>query len=128
MQLARTRTQAPLVRLHAREARWGTQLTAAWCAPRSFGAEPPGNAHTMEMETKMGRACERRESSTSSSPAPAEIVAAWAQAAERQLLEAREQLKAARRRVVQLEDVVTSWAGFAATLSPSSDHAETAAR
>ena len=75
-----------------------------------------------------GRACERREVSTSDSPAPAAIVALWVDAAERQLLEAREQLKAARRRVVQLEDVVTSWEGFAATLSPSSDRADSAAR
>ena len=77
----------------------------------------------MEIEAKMGRVCERREASTSSSPAPAAIVASWVQSAERQLLDAREQLKAARRRVVQLEDVVTSWEGFAATLRPSGDRA-----
>ena len=82
----------------------------------------------MKIETRMGRACERREVSTSGSPAPAVIVASWVHAAERQLLEAREELKAARRRVVQLEDVVTSWEGFAATLSPSGGRADSAAR
>ena len=35
------------------------------------------------------------------------------EAAERKLSDGREDLKAARRRVVQLEDVVGSWKGFA---------------
>lgn len=82
----------------------------------------------METDAETGRACERREALPSISPEPAAIVASWVHAAERQLLEAREELKAARRRVVQLEDVVTSWEGFAATLSQSGDRAESPAR
>jgi len=72
----------------------------------------------MAIQAEAGRSCERRDALTSGgSSAPAAIVATWVQAAERQLLEAREELKAARRRVVQMEDVVTSWEGFAAALA-----------
>lgn len=76
----------------------------------------------MAIQAEASRSCERRDALTSGgSSAPAAIVATWVQAAERQLLEAREDLKAARRRVVQMEDVVASWEGFAAALAQHRD-------
>ncbi len=51
------------------------------------------------------------------SESPAALVASWVRGAEVQLLAAREELKAARRRVVQLEDAVTAWRGFASDLA-----------
>ena len=78
----------------------------------------------MAIQAQSSRSCERRDVLTSGgSSAPAAIVATWVQAAERQLLEAREELKAARRRVVQMEDVVTSWESFAAALTHDRDPA-----
>lgn len=60
---------------------------------------------------------ERREAPAGNlSPVPAVLVATWVETANRQLLRAREELKAARRRVVQLEDVVGSWKGIAESL------------
>ena len=83
----------------------------------------------MAIQAEASRRCERRDALTSGGPsAPAAIVATWVQAAERQLLEAREELKAARRRVVQMEDVVTSWEGFAAALAHNRDAAGSNAR
>ena len=83
----------------------------------------------MAIQAEAGRSCERRGAlSAGGSSAPAAIVATWVQAAERQLLEAREELKAARRRVVQMEDVVTSWEGFAAALAHHRDAAGSNAR
>ena len=78
----------------------------------------------MAIQMERTRSSERRDAPTSGGPvAPAAIVATWVQAAERQLLEAREELKAARRWVVQMEDVVTSWEGFAAALAEHRDPA-----
>ena len=83
----------------------------------------------MAIQTQSSRSCERRDALTSGgSSAPATIVATWVQAAERQLLHAREELKAARRRVVQMEDVVTSWEGFAAALADENDTADSRGR
>ncbi|MEO6469477.1 MAG: hypothetical protein ABIP21_10290 [Acidimicrobiia bacterium] len=83
----------------------------------------------MAIHAELSRKAERRDALTSGdSSAPAAIVASWVRAAERQLLEAREELKAARRRVVQMEDVVTSWEGFAAALAQHRDAAGSNAR
>ena len=83
----------------------------------------------MAIQAQSSRSCERRDALISGgSSAPAAIVATWVQAAERQLLEAREALKAARRRVVQMEDVVTSWESFAAALTHDRDPAAANAR
>lgn len=50
---------------------------------------------------------------------PVTLVSLWVRNAEQQLVAAREDLKAARRRVVQLEDVVASWRSLASDVSTS---------
>lgn len=59
----------------------------------------------------------RSEPVDGNAESPAALVSLWVRNAERQLLAAREDLKAARRRVVQLEDVVTSWRQLASDVS-----------
>jgi hypothetical protein len=59
---------------------------------------------------------ERRQSATSPAVSPEALVQRHVEDARRQLAEARERLKAARRRVVQLEDAVGNWERFAAEL------------
>ncbi len=98
--------------------------TRAHDSGNGFGGESPGNIGSMAIQVEASRSCERRDAPTSGdASAPAAIVAAWVQSAERQLWQAREELKAARRRVVQMEDVVASWEGFAAALTQTRDPA-----
>jgi hypothetical protein len=59
---------------------------------------------------------ERRQSAASPTVSPEDLVQRHVDNARRQLAEARERLKAARRRVVQLEDAVGNWERFAAEL------------
>jgi hypothetical protein len=59
-------------------------------------------------------AAERRTSVGDDGVGPETLVQRHVDSARRQLAEAREQLKAARRRVVQLEDAVCNWERFAA--------------
>jgi hypothetical protein len=57
---------------------------------------------------------ERRQTIGNDAVTPEALVQRHVDSARRQLAEAREQLKAARRRVVQLEDAVCNWERFAA--------------
>lgn len=59
---------------------------------------------------------ERRRTAAAPSVSPEVLVGRHVDNARRQLAEARERLKAARRRVVQLEDAVGNWERFAAEL------------
>jgi phage shock protein A len=59
-------------------------------------------------------AAERRQTVSNDEAGPETLVQRHVDSARRQLAEAREQLKAARRRVVQLEDAVDNWERFAA--------------
>jgi hypothetical protein len=59
-------------------------------------------------------ATERRQTVGNETVSPEALVQRHVDSARRQLAEAREQLKAARRRVVQLEDAVCNWERFAA--------------
>jgi phage shock protein A len=59
-------------------------------------------------------AAERRQTVNNDAVGPETLVQRHVDSARRQLAEAREQLKAARRRVVQLEDAVDNWERFAA--------------
>jgi hypothetical protein len=59
-------------------------------------------------------AAERRQTVDEDGVSPETLVTRHVDSARRQLAEAREQLKAARRRVVQLEDAVCNWERFAA--------------
>ena len=59
-------------------------------------------------------AAERRRTAGDEGVGPETLVERHVDSARRQLADAREQLKAARRRVVQLEDAVGNWERFAA--------------
>jgi hypothetical protein len=59
---------------------------------------------------------ERRQTASSPSISPEVLVERHVENARRQLAEARERLKGARRRVVQLEDALANWERFAAEL------------
>ncbi len=59
---------------------------------------------------------DRRQTATPASVRPEVLVERHVENARRQLAEARERLKAARRRVVQLEDAVGNWERFAVEL------------
>lgn len=59
---------------------------------------------------------DRRQTAAPPSVRPEVLVERHVENARRQLAEARERLKAARRRVVQLEDAVENWERFAAEL------------
>ncbi len=56
---------------------------------------------------------ERRQTRGNESVTPEELIQRHVENARRQLAEARENLKAARRRVVQLEDALCNWERFA---------------
>ena len=66
--------------------------------------------------TESAVTAERRQTAASPSVSPEVLVGRHVDNARRQLAEARERLKAARRRVVQLEDAVGNWERFAAEL------------
>jgi uncharacterized membrane protein YccC len=59
---------------------------------------------------------ERRQTVAPDPVSPEELIARHVENARRQLAEARENLKASRRRVVQLEDALSNWERFAAEL------------
>lgn len=59
---------------------------------------------------------ERRQSLPPETVSPEALIERHVESACRQLAEARERLKGARRRVVQLEDAVCNWERFAAEL------------
>jgi hypothetical protein len=59
---------------------------------------------------------ERRQTAASPSVSPEVLVDRHVENARRQLADARERLKAARRRVVQLEDALCNWERFAGEL------------
>lgn len=65
-------------------------------------------------ETAVAR--ERRLAPPSESVTPEQLIGRHVDSARRQLADARENLKAARRRVVQLEDALCNWERFAAEL------------
>lgn len=62
---------------------------------------------------------ERRHPETSESVSPELLIARHVESARQQLAEGRERLKLARRRVVQLEDALTSWERLAGELRAS---------
>jgi hypothetical protein len=75
------------------------------------------NGHTTNghlVTTAPTVAAERRETVGNDAVGPETLVQRHVDSARRQLADAREQLKAARRRVVQLEDAVCNWERFAA--------------
>ena len=59
---------------------------------------------------------ERRQTLPPETVSPEALIERHVEGARRQLAEARERLKAARRRVVQLEDALCNWERFAAEL------------
>jgi hypothetical protein len=59
---------------------------------------------------------ERRKTTASPTVSPAALIDRHIDGARRQLADARESLKAARRRVVQLEDALCNWERFAQEL------------
>jgi hypothetical protein len=59
---------------------------------------------------------ERRKTTASPTVSPEALIARHIESARRQLADARENLKAARRRVVQLEDALCNWERFAEEL------------
>jgi hypothetical protein len=78
-----------------------------------------GNGSTPAPETNISQ--ERRQTASSPSVSPQTLVGRHVDNARRQLAEARERLKAARRRVVQLEDALQNWERFAAELREAHD-------
>lgn len=59
---------------------------------------------------------ERRQTAAPETVSPEELIGRHVESARRQLADARENLKAGRRRVVQLEDALCNWERFAAEL------------
>ena len=72
-----------------------------------------------ELTREQAPSPDRRQTPAAPSVQPEVLVERHVENARRQLAEARERLKAARRRVVQLEDAVTNWERFAAELRES---------
>ena len=64
---------------------------------------------------------ERRQTRVNPAVTPEEQIRRHVENARRQLAEARENLKAARRRVVQLEDALCNWERFAAEVRRTRD-------
>jgi hypothetical protein len=73
------------------------------------------NGHTSAVQSGPLTA-ERRKTVASATISPEALIARHIDAARRQLADAREGLKAARRRVVQLEDALCNWERFAEEL------------
>jgi hypothetical protein len=86
-------------------------------------ATSPAQAATV---TESSVSPERRQTAASPSVTPEVLVERHVENARRQLAEARERLKAARRRVVQLEDAVCNWERFAAELRQDRDRGASA--
>jgi hypothetical protein len=75
-----------------------------------------GHGHHSEAPTSASTGPERRQTVVPDSVSPETLIERHVDSARRQLLDARENLKAARRRVVQLEDALCNWERFAAEL------------
>lgn len=73
------------------------------------------NGHTAPVPSEEVTA-ERRQTAAPGTVSPEALIARHVENARRQLADARENLKAARRRVVQLEDALRNWERFAAEL------------
>jgi hypothetical protein len=80
-----------------------------------------GNGHETgtSLDHEAAPSPDRRQTATPPSVRPEVLVERHVENARRQLADARERLKAARRRVVQLEDAVGNWERFAAELRQS---------
>jgi hypothetical protein len=74
------------------------------------------NGHGTTASTPSVIGPERRRTATSEAVSPEALIERHVEGARRQLAEARERLKAARRRVVQLEDALCNWERLAAEL------------
>jgi len=73
------------------------------------------NGHAKRAD-EAAAALERRQTPASDAVSPEQLIARHVDSARRQLADARENLKAARRRVVQLEDALCNWERFATEL------------
>jgi hypothetical protein len=78
------------------------------------------NGHTAAVQGDALTA-ERRKTVASQTVSPEALIARHVDSARRQLADARENLKAARRRVVQLEDALCNWERFAQELRRGRD-------
>jgi uncharacterized membrane protein YccC len=74
------------------------------------------NGHRTATRPEPTVTSERRRTVAPESVSPEALIARHVENARRQLAEARENLKASRRRVVQLEDALCNWERFAAEL------------
>ncbi|MGZ4800342.1 MAG: hypothetical protein ACXVL8_15420 [Acidimicrobiia bacterium] len=74
------------------------------------------NGHGTDGRNEAAAAAERRQTPPSEAISPEILIERHVENARRQLADARENLKAARKRVVQLEDALCNWERFAAEL------------
>jgi len=74
------------------------------------------NGHSATSATTGSVGPERRATATTEAVSPETLIERHVDSARRQLADARENLKAARRRVVQLEDALCNWERFAGEL------------
>jgi hypothetical protein len=74
------------------------------------------NGHSSTPAPSLSSGPERRQTAVPEPVSPEELIERHVESARRQLADARESLKAARRRVVQLEDALCNWERFAAEL------------
>ncbi|HEY3722630.1 MAG TPA: hypothetical protein VGN59_04620 [Acidimicrobiia bacterium] len=71
------------------------------------------NGHSSTAHGEEPVPADRRQTRANEAVTPEELIERHVENARRQLAEARENLKAARRRVVQLEDALCNWERFA---------------
>ena len=88
-------------------------MTQTTISTNGHGTSPPGEAAASP---------ERRQTPASPAVSPEALVERHVESARRQLADARERLKAARRRVVQLEDALGNWERFAAELRRAAEN------
>jgi len=74
------------------------------------------NGHSSADPTNAAVGPDRRQVTVPETVSPEALIERHVDSARRQLADARENLKAARRRVVQLEDALCNWERFAAEL------------
>jgi hypothetical protein len=96
-------------------------MTQTTISSNGHGTDPATTPEPSIDLTNPMTTAERRQSTASPSVSPEVLVERHVENARRQLAEARERLKAARRRVVQLEDAVGNWERFAAELRNGRD-------
>jgi hypothetical protein len=85
------------------------------------------NGHGTTVRSEEPTAPERRQTAGEEPVTPEALIARHVENARRQLADARESLKAARRRVVQLEDALCNWERFAAQIRHDADDGPTSA-